>query len=288
MLPNHSPLVIAEQFGTLAALHPGRIDLGLGRAPGTDQLTMLALRRDHPGRRHLPAGRPRAPGAARRPAARAGGAGDPRQGLARAALDPRLEPLRRAARRGARAAVRVRVALRARRAPAGARDLPRPLPALASSCNSRTRWSRQRDRRRRRRGRRSACSPRAQQSFTNIFRGRRGQLPPPIDDIEAYWSPDEKAPRQSMLSRSFVGSPETVRRGLEALRRGDRRGRADRRGCDPRPRGAASLLRAPRRDPERADVSRRSDPPGGRRHLARSRLAATATVDVGECPAWPS
>lgn len=46
MLPNHSPLVIAEQFGTLAALHPGRIDLGLGRAPGTDQNTVRALRRD--------------------------------------------------------------------------------------------------------------------------------------------------------------------------------------------------------------------------------------------------
>src|SRR5580765_4960424 len=46
MLPNHSPLVIAEQFGTLASLHPGRIDLGLGRAPGTDQVTMRALRRD--------------------------------------------------------------------------------------------------------------------------------------------------------------------------------------------------------------------------------------------------
>ena len=45
MLPNHSPLVIAEQFGTLAALHPGRIDLGLGRAPGSDQNTMRALRR---------------------------------------------------------------------------------------------------------------------------------------------------------------------------------------------------------------------------------------------------
>jgi luciferase family oxidoreductase group 1 len=43
MLPNHAPLVIAEQFGTLAELHPGRIDLGLGRAPGTDQLTMLAV-----------------------------------------------------------------------------------------------------------------------------------------------------------------------------------------------------------------------------------------------------
>lgn len=46
MLPNHSPLVIAEQFGTLAELHPGRIDLGLGRAPGTDGATMRALRRD--------------------------------------------------------------------------------------------------------------------------------------------------------------------------------------------------------------------------------------------------
>src|SRR6187549_1371732 len=46
MLPNHAPLVIAEQFGTLAALHPGRIDLGLGRAPGTDPVTARALRRD--------------------------------------------------------------------------------------------------------------------------------------------------------------------------------------------------------------------------------------------------
>jgi luciferase family oxidoreductase group 1 len=46
MLPNHAPLVVAEQFGTLASLYPGRIDLGLGRAPGTDQLTAMALRRD--------------------------------------------------------------------------------------------------------------------------------------------------------------------------------------------------------------------------------------------------
>ena len=45
MLPNHAPLVIAEQFGTLASLYPGRIDLGIGRAPGTDQLTASALRR---------------------------------------------------------------------------------------------------------------------------------------------------------------------------------------------------------------------------------------------------
>src|SRR5580658_271582 len=46
MLPNHSPLMIAEQFGTLESLFPGRIDLGLGRAPGTDQVTARALRRN--------------------------------------------------------------------------------------------------------------------------------------------------------------------------------------------------------------------------------------------------
>src|SRR5689334_7659497 len=47
MLPNHAPLLIAEQFGTLDAMYPGRIDLGLGRAPGSDQNTMYALRRDN-------------------------------------------------------------------------------------------------------------------------------------------------------------------------------------------------------------------------------------------------
>lgn len=54
MLPNHSPLVIAEQFGTLAELHPGRIDLGVGRAPGTDQRTLLALRRNPAAADHFP------------------------------------------------------------------------------------------------------------------------------------------------------------------------------------------------------------------------------------------
>lgn len=54
MLPNHSPLVIAEQFGTLAELHPGRVDLGLGRAPGTDQRTLHALRRDPSAAEHFP------------------------------------------------------------------------------------------------------------------------------------------------------------------------------------------------------------------------------------------
>ena len=54
MLPNHSPLVIAEQFGTLESLYPGRIDLGLGRAPGTDQVTMRALRVHPQASEHFP------------------------------------------------------------------------------------------------------------------------------------------------------------------------------------------------------------------------------------------
>src|SRR6188472_877763 len=54
MLPNHSPLVIAEQFGTLASLFPGRIDLGLGRAPGTDGRTLRALRREYESAERFP------------------------------------------------------------------------------------------------------------------------------------------------------------------------------------------------------------------------------------------
>ncbi|MFC4355725.1 LLM class flavin-dependent oxidoreductase [Chryseomicrobium palamuruense] len=54
MLPNHAPYIIAEQFGTLDAMYPGRIDLGLGRAPGTDMMTARALRRDHQGADDFP------------------------------------------------------------------------------------------------------------------------------------------------------------------------------------------------------------------------------------------
>ena len=57
----------------------------------------------------------------------------------------------------------------------------------------------------------------AQQSFTNLLRGTRGQLRPPIDDIEAYWTPAEKARVSGMLACAFVGSRETIRRGLQAF-----------------------------------------------------------------------
>ena len=56
-----------------------------------------------------------------------------------------------------------------------------------------------------------------QMSFVNLFRGARGVSRPPIDDIESYWSPSEKAQAARMLARSIIGSPETVRSGIEAL-----------------------------------------------------------------------
>ena len=116
MLPNHAPLVVAEQFGTLAALHPGRIDLGLGRAPGTDQYTAAALRRaanpsadDFPEQLgelgcflagEWPDGHPYGRISAVPHAEHA--AGD---------LAARLQPLQRRTRRHARHAVRVRASL---------------------------------------------------------------------------------------------------------------------------------------------------------------------------------
>ncbi len=140
MLPNHSPLVIAEQFGTLEALYPGRIDLGLGRAPGTDQLTARALRRDPTSELRVPAGRA---GAAVPPRARRAGPGDsgrPRRRHRGAALDPRLEHLRRPARRGARAAVRLRLALRATRSDGRARRSTAASSSPRRSWRSPTRW----------------------------------------------------------------------------------------------------------------------------------------------------
>ena len=113
MLPNHSPLVIAEQFGTLEAMYPGRIDLGLGRAPGSDRETMRALRRDIHSADTFPqdvlelqgylVGKSVIPGVEAIPGA----------GIERPAVPARIIALRRPTRRHARAPLRVRIALRA-------------------------------------------------------------------------------------------------------------------------------------------------------------------------------
>ena len=97
MLPNHSPLVIAEQFGTLESLFPGRIDLGLGRAPGSDHITARALRRNLASDAdEFPQDVLELHGLFRRLAAPPGARG-PRRRPERAAVDPRLEPVRRPA-----------------------------------------------------------------------------------------------------------------------------------------------------------------------------------------------
>src|SRR5438552_18567399 len=91
MLANHAPLVIAEQFGTLESLYPGRIDLGLGRAPGTEPVTARALRRMLANDRdRFPHRRRRADGVFRAPG-RTSGSGGPGRQACRADLHPRLE-----------------------------------------------------------------------------------------------------------------------------------------------------------------------------------------------------
>ena len=131
MLPNHAPLMIAEQFGTLAALYPGRVDLGLGRAPGTDQLTAQALRRNLAGGadrfpqdvvellRWLEPSKPGQPVRA-----------VPGRRLGRPGLAPRLEHLRRPARRCPRPALCLRLALRADGAGGRAAPLSRAVPTV--------------------------------------------------------------------------------------------------------------------------------------------------------------
>jgi luciferase family oxidoreductase group 1 len=214
MLPNHAPLVIAEQFGTLAALHPGRIDLGLGRAPGTDRLTVLALRRDATSadsfpqdvlelQRYLADPEPgqavvATPGAGSHVplwilgsslygAELAGLLGLPyafASHFAPAALEQALEVYRTTFRPSAQLAEPY--------AMVGANAI------VADDADE---------------ARRLFTS--AQQRFANIQRGTRGRLPPPIDDIDAYWTPPERERASAMLRCSFVGTPVEVRAGLE-------------------------------------------------------------------------
>jgi luciferase family oxidoreductase group 1 len=216
MLPNHSPLVIAEQFGTLETLYPGRIDLGLGRAPGTDQRTLRALRRDHTSAETFPQDvvelqalfAPRRPGqvveavpgtglevplwilgSSLYGAQLAAALGLPYAFASHFAPDDLKEALA-----AYRAGFRPSVQLKAPYTMVGVNVVVAPTDAEA---------------------RRLFTS--VQQGVTNLLRGARGRLQPPIDDIEGYWTPAEKAHASRMLACSFVGSPETVRSGLTQL-----------------------------------------------------------------------
>jgi luciferase family oxidoreductase group 1 len=261
MLPNHAPLVIAEQFGTLEALHPGRIDLGLGRAPGTDQLTMLALRRDHSGGSadsfpqdvlELQAllGDPEPSQAVR--AIPGIGSHVPLWILGSSLYGAQLAamlglPYAFASHFAPDALLPALEVYRQRFRPS--EQLQQPYAIVAANVIAADEDVE---------ARRLFTS--VQQSFTNVFRGRRGGLPPPIDDIETYWEPDEKARVSHMLSRSFVGSADTVRTGLERF--------TEETGADELIIAAASTIILPGCDPT-------SSSPGNEASLTERRAGET-------------
>jgi len=216
MLPNHSPLVIAEQFGTLESLYPGRIDLGLGRAPGTDQRTLRALRRDPVSAESFPQDvvELQALFGQRRPgqvveAVPGTGLNVPLWILGSSLYGAQLA-----------AALGLPYAFASHFAPddlvtalatyrAGFRPSPQPAqPYAMVGANvvvAETDAEAQR------------LFTSVQQGVTNLLRGARGRLQPPIDDMETYWTPAEKAHVSRMLACSFVGAPSTVRSGLTRL-----------------------------------------------------------------------
>jgi luciferase family oxidoreductase group 1 len=216
MLPNHSPLVIAEQFGTLASLYPDRIDLGLGRAPGTDQITLRALRRDPMAAESFPQDvlelqallGPVQPGQVVR-AVPGAGTNVPLWILGSSLFGAQLAaalglPYAFASHFAPDALMPALQIYRETFRPSEQLDRPYAMVAcnvIAANTDAEAR----------------RLFTSVQQAFTNMQRGRPGRLQPPIDDIESYWTPPEKAQAIRMLARSFVGGPETVRGGLEAF-----------------------------------------------------------------------
>ena len=214
MLPNHSPLVVAEQFGTLATLYPGRIDLGLGRAPGTDQRTSRALRRDPDAAESFPEDvlelqallGPLQPNQAIQ-AVPGTGTQVPLWILGSSLFGARLAamlglPYAFASHFAPDALMRALAAYRAEFRPSVQLDRPHAMVGVnvvAADSDAQAR----------------RLFTSTQQAFANMFRGTRGLLPRPVEDIEAYWSPMERRQASGMLACSFVGSPDTVRSGLE-------------------------------------------------------------------------
>jgi luciferase family oxidoreductase group 1 len=217
MLPNHAPLVIAEQFGTLASLHPGRIELGIGRAPGTDHSTARALRRnlthgadgfpadvielmaylDEPDPaavvRAIPGAGTRVPiwilGSSLYGAQLAAGLGLPfafASHFAPGDLMPAIEMYRANFQPSAQLA-RPRVML--------------GVNVIAADTDAQARL----------------LLTSLQQVFVQLRRGRPGPLPPPLAGFEAQLTPHEAAALDHTLTCSFVGAIDTVRAGLEAF-----------------------------------------------------------------------
>ncbi len=220
MLPNHAPLVIAEQFGTLESLYPGRIDLGLGRAPGGDQRTAMALRRYLKGADTFPQDLEELRGYFRK--AEAGpGRGQVVRAVPGEGLDVPIWLLgssdfgaRLAAELGLPFAFASHFApdylltalsiYRENFRPSESLDRPYAMVgvnALAADTDAEA----------------VRLFTSLQQAFLNLIRGMPGPIKPPVESMEGRWSAAERAQVGRMTRVSVVGSPETVRRGLEAV-----------------------------------------------------------------------
>jgi luciferase family oxidoreductase group 1 len=219
MLPNHAPLQVAEQFGTLACLHPGRIDLGLGRAPGTDAPAARALRRYYAGAEEFPADVQELLGYFEpvRP-------GQPVQAVPGAGVEVEVWILGSSL-FGARlaAALGLPYAFASHFAPDQLDDalalyhrefrpsarLARPHAMLALNVvvadtdeEARRLFTTQ------------------QQSFVRLRRGQPGLVPPPLaraEDLDAFCTPAERAGVDRALACAVVGSPASVRAGIAAF-----------------------------------------------------------------------
>ncbi|PIC65177.1 LLM class flavin-dependent oxidoreductase [Sporosarcina sp. P13] len=216
MLPNHAPLVIAEQFGTLDAMYPGRIDLGLGRAPGSDQATAYALRRTlHSGGEDFPQ---------QLEELRTYFTGDPTDRVRAFPGAGQQLPIWLLGSSGFSAQLAAQLGLpfsfASHFAPAymmqalqlyhqnfrHSKDLEKPyammgINLIAADTDEKAQY----------------LATSMQQQFLNIRQGKMTQFMPPIKDIDATWSPfeQEAVAQQSEAPSVIIGGPETVRRKLE-------------------------------------------------------------------------
>ena len=216
MLSNHAPIVIAEQFGTLESLFPGRVDLGLGRAPGSDGLTMRALRRRIDAGDEFPHQVDELKFFLQPPVA-----GQKIQAVPGGGLDIPIWLLG-----SSDFSARLAGELGMRFAFAAHFSPENTLPALAVYRNSFRSskdlnephamvavnvFAAETDREA------EILATSQHQSFLALIRGNPGKIKPPVDDMNAIWSAEEKALVQSRLGGSIIGGRETVRKGLNDL-----------------------------------------------------------------------
>lgn len=214
MLPNHSPLIIAEQFGTLATMYPGRIDLGLGRAPGTDQATARAIRSDRMSAVHE---FPQNVQKLQRYFSKEGSIDNirafPGQGteVPLWILGSSTDSAKLAAALGLPyvfashfAPQQLMPALKIYHenfSPSRQLDKPYVMTCvniIAAETDEKAEW----------------LSTSLKQMFMGVVTGERKPMPPPVEDMSKVWSLRERAAVQQMLSCSFIGSKEKIREGL--------------------------------------------------------------------------